>query len=89
MLPTMTSVPSLLSGLAFMSSRYKPAWLMQATDEAAELRTRLTRTEANLQAVHNEAADGERALSALQEELQKLQGALAQAVKVQQAHSRA
>ena len=55
---------------------------MQATDETAELRTRLTRTEANLKAVHNEAAEGETALATLNEELQKLQGALAQAAKV-------
>ena len=56
--------------------------MLQAADEAAELRTRLARTEANLKAVHNEAAEGETALANLNEELQKLQGALAQAAKV-------
>ena len=58
--------------------------MLQAADEAAELRTRLARTEANLKAVHNEAAEGETALASLNEELQKLQGALAQAAKVGQ-----
>ena len=54
----------------------------QAIEEAAELRTRITRSEAKCKVAEGEAAEGASTLAAVQEDLRKLHAALAQSLKV-------